>query len=152
WSFHDPRSGLLTGTIEPSGLVTTNFYDTFFRPVETRVSSAPNTIPDVWRIKYEYRLDGIANGVSGNSVRVLKNNALNGDPGLESWTYTDGLGRTVQSRTEADPQQGMTTPFRVVDTAYNARSQPKYTTLPYFEEGSGFIKEPGVKSSGYNEY
>ncbi len=151
-TIYDARSGLVTDTTEASGLKTKNIYDEFYRLKESRVSSAPNIEPDVWTVKYDYNLGGIVSGVSQNSVKLTKNNALAGDPGHETWTYTDGLGRTIQTRVEADPLPGMTAPFRVTHNVYDEQSAQKFVTLSAFETGSTFTLASGVKPSTFTEY
>jgi RHS repeat-associated protein len=48
--------------------------------------------------------------------------------GLSSWTYFDGLGRTIKVRTTGPDSKTM-----VAETQYDSRGAVKQTSLPYFE-------------------
>src|SRR2546430_14173510 len=61
---------------------------------------------------------------------LFRSDAINGH---EAYTYADGLGRPIQTRTEAENGQ-----YRVIDTLYDDRGNVNYRTLPYFSAGSGF--------------
>jgi hypothetical protein len=149
---YDRASGQVTDQVSPAGLVTKHIYDEFFRLKETWISSVPNGTPDVWKIRYDYNRGGIVNGVSQNYVKVTKNNALADDPGHETWTYTDGLGRTIQTRVESEAQQGLAAPFRVSDLVYGQRGETVYQTSPYLDEGFAFTAPDGFKLSAFSEY
>jgi YD repeat-containing protein len=90
--------------------------------------------------------------VSQNHVKLTKNNALAGDLGHETWNYTDGLGRIIQTRIESEPQANFAAPFRVTDVVYDQRGATKYQTLHYFAEASAFIAPTDVKSCTHTEF
>jgi hypothetical protein len=155
-SFYDSRSGLVTDSTDISGLVSKHIHDEFFRLKEIRISSVPNGTPDVWTAKYDYTLGGIVNGQPLNSVKFIKNNALAGDPGHETWSYLDGLRRVIQTRVEAEPHPelapAITLPFRVTDVVYDQRGETKFQTLNYFGDGSSFTKLNDLKSCTWTEF
>lgn len=135
---YDPRSGQLLNATDAKGLATANAYDAFLRPAETDVSTTPNGPANQWIARYDYRL-GLAGGVSTNSIRVRKVDDVDATNGHESWTYFDGLGRTIQAREEAE-----TNGFRVVSTVYDPRGAVRFETLPYFSSGTNFTKPSGT--------
>jgi RHS repeat-associated protein len=122
---YDPRSGRLYLFTDPAGLVTSNRYDVFLRLAETYVSTTPNGSPTEWLDQYTYTL-----GVSGgpqNSVLRQQSDGVDLSNGHESITWSDGLGRPIQTRVEAENGQ-----YRVVDTAYDQRGNTVFVSLPYF--------------------
>ena len=127
---YDPRSGKLYLSTDPAGLVTSNRYDVFLRLAETDVSTTPNGPTSEWLDKYAYTL-----GVSGgpqNSVLRQQNDGVDLSNGHEMITWSDGLGRPIQTRVEAENSQ-----YRAVDTAYDKRGNIPFVSLPYLSSGTG---------------
>ncbi len=127
---YDPRSGKLYLSTDPAGLVTSNRYDVFLRLAETDVSTTPNGPTSEWLDKYAYTL-----GVSGgpqNSVLRQQNDGVDLSNGHEIITWSDGLGRPIQTRVEAENSQ-----YRAVDTAYDKRGNIPFVSLPYLSSGTG---------------
>jgi RHS repeat-associated protein len=131
---YDPRSGKLLQSTDPAGLVTANSYDPFLRILETDVSTTPNGSPTEWLTRYGYNL-GLANGLSSNAVFIRKNDGVDSANGHELLTYSDGLGRVVQTRQESE-----TSGFRVTETAFDQRGNLAFVTDPYFNSGTNFAK------------
>jgi RHS repeat-associated protein len=145
--FTDPRSGNVLQTIDAKGLVSSNIYDVFFRLTESRISTEPYGQPSLWREKYVYTLGGSAGGISTNSV--LKRILDPPDPtaGYDTYTYADGLGRLIQTRSETE-----TGLYRVVDTLYDERGNPNFVTYPYLTNGIAFTPLSGVFFGILTEY
>jgi RHS repeat-associated protein len=135
---YDPRSGKLIQSTDPAGLVTANSYDPFLRLLETDVSTTPNGSPTEWLTRYSYVL-GLGNGLSSNEVFVHKNDGVDSVNGHEVLTYSDGLGRVVQTRQESE-----TSGFRVTGTVYDQRGNVAFVTDPYFNSGTNFAKPSGT--------
>ena len=93
---NDLRSGLLISATDAKGLVSSNFYDLFFRLKETDISTNAYGPPTLWRSRFDYNLGGISNGISYNYVHERQFDAVDLTNGHETYAYTDGLGRTAQ--------------------------------------------------------
>lgn len=132
---YDARSGQPLSTTDAKGLVTSNRYDVFLRPIETLVSTTSNGPANLWLRRYDYRL-GMASGYSTNSVRVRNNDGVDVTNGHETWSYSDGMGRALQTRVESETNST----FRVTDVVYDKRGNPMFETLPYFSTGTNFTK------------
>ncbi len=135
---YDPRSGKLLQSTDPAGLVTANSYDPFLRILETDVSTTTNGSPTEWLTRYGYNL-GLANGLSSNAVFIRKNDGVDSANGHELLTYSDGLGRVVQTQQESE-----TSGFRVTGTVYDQRGNVAFITDPYFNSGTNFAKPSGT--------
>jgi RHS repeat-associated protein len=133
-STYEAKSGKIISSTGPTGLVMANSYDPFFRLLETDISTTPNGAATLWIARYDYRL-GMASGFSTNSVRVRKNDGVDATNGHETWTYSDGLGRTLQIRDEAEANG-----FRITDTVYDKRGSVQFQSLPYFSSGTNNTK------------
>jgi len=134
---YDPRSGKLVQSTDPAGLVTANYYDPFLRITETDVSTTTNGSTTEWLTRYSYVL-GLGNGLSSNQVFIHKNDGVDTVNGHEILTYSDGLGRVVQTRQESE-----TSGFRVTETVYDKRGNVAFVTDPYFNSGTNFAKPSG---------
>lgn len=130
---YDVRSGAALQAIDAKGLVASNCFDVFFRPVASYISTTAYGAPTLWRAKLEYNLGGIQNGISYNYVRKRVYDAVDLVNGHETYAYSDGLGRGIQVRTEAETGQ-----YRVADTLYDERGNPNFQTLPRFGSGASF--------------
>jgi len=138
----DARSGLPLSMTDPKGLVTSNRYDAFLRPVETLVSAASNGPANVWQVRHAYTLGGIGAGGSLNSVLTRRNDGLGNTNGHETYLYTDGRGRLIQSRVEAETGAGANQ-FRVSDMVHDARDLVRVETQSRFGTGSAYTKPSG---------
>ena len=146
-SISDVRSGtMLTGT-DVKGLVVSNTYDVFFRPVASYISTDAYGAPSLWQSKISYSLGGITGGISYNYIHKQINDAVDTANGFETYTYLDGIGRTIQTREEAETSQ-----FRVANACYDRRGNPYFQTLPYFSSGTGFTAISGNYLGALTEY
>lgn len=132
----DIRSGTVISATDVRGMIVSNVFDTFFRTTEVLVSTNANGAPVLWKSRTDYSLGGISGGLSYNFVRSRAND-LTDSNGLESYTYADGLGRTRQTRAEAEASAG-SNQYRVTNPYYNERGQVGFSTLPYFSTGSNY--------------
>jgi len=133
----DIRSGTVISATDVRGMTVSNVFDVFFRTTEVLVSTNAGGAPVLWKSRTDYALGGVTNGLSYNYVRSRVND-LTDSNGHESYTYADGLGRTRQTRTEAETSAGANQ-YRVVSPYYNQRGQVGFQTLPYFGTGSNYV-------------
>jgi len=132
---YDARSGNLQSSTDPKGLVTANAYDPFLRLLETDISTTPNGSPTLWLIRNDYSLGTLANGFPTNFVHTRKNDSVDTVSGYETWTYSDGLGRPIQLRHEAE-----TAGYRVTDSIYDKRGAVQFETQSYFSSGAALTR------------
>lgn len=143
---YDARSGKLSSAMDEKGLVTANSYDAFLRLIETDISTVSNGTANVWLQKLDYGL-GMGGGFSTNYVHVRTADDVDTSNGHETWTYTDGLGRPIQVRDEAE-----TGSYRVTDTVYDKRGSIRFITLPYFSTGTAFTKPTATEMGSLRLY
>lgn len=146
-SSFDVRSGVTLWAMDVNGMVVSNVFDVFYRQKESWVSTNSYGSAVLWRSKTDYNLGGISGGVSYNYIRQRVFDAVDLTNGHESYSYSDGLGRAIQSRTEAESGQ-----YRVANTFYDLLGNPYYQTLPYFSSGAANTIVTGIKIGTYAEY
>jgi RHS repeat-associated protein len=127
----DARSGLPLSVTNVQGLVTRYTYDKLYRLTDRHISIAPYQAANLWKESFEYSLDGTNGSQSFNYVKHRINDATDAT-GHESYAYSDGLGRTIRSVEEAEPDGAGNARRRVEDTFYDARGQVEYQSRPYF--------------------
>ena len=130
---YDARSGLLAVFTDPAGLTVSNSFDAFCRPVESdKIPVGGGSI--IWMKKYSYpaTLKPIVSGLATNYTDVMNNDGIGG---VESRTYIDGFGKSVQARV-----QGENGNYRVVSTAYDERDNVFLTMWPIFGNSASFSK------------
>ena len=146
-STYDNRSGRALTSTDAKGLVSSNSYDVFFRPVASFISTNSYTLPTLWQTRTYYSLGGISNGISYNFVRSQVNDAVDAVNGFETYSYADGLGRTIETRAEAETGQ-----YRVANAAYDSRGNSCFTTLSYFSSGTTYTAPSGTLLGSLTEY
>jgi RHS repeat-associated protein len=144
----DIRSGMTLTATDAKGLVASNSYDVFFRPVASYISTNAYGAPTLWQSRTYYSLGGISSGISYNYVHSQVNDAVDTVNGFETYTYSDGMGRTIQTREEAETSGQ----FRVANACYDLRGNPFFQTLPYFSSGTGFTSISGTYLGALTEY
>lgn len=111
--------GLPATVTDPNGVRTDSYYDALGRPVATVVppdtAAAPTTVTG-------YSVTGTAPSATITSKRESA-----GGGTLDSVTYLDGLGRTIQTKSEAESAGQWIT----VDTTYNNRGLVETVSVPY---------------------
>ena len=128
---YDIRSGLPVRTVDPAHLATENVYDQFFRLTDVMASTEPNTDPNLWLTHIEYNLGGIVDQVSYNYVHQKH-------AAYDAYSCNDGLGRVVQTRTVAEPNDSEPNRVRAVASCYDNRGNIEFQTLPFFADGNDF--------------
>ncbi len=136
---YDVRSGLTLQAIDAKGLVASNSFDVLYRSTASYISTSPYAAPTLWKTKMSYSLGGISSGVSQNYVHKQVNDVVDTVNGFETYTYLDGIGRTIQTRVESETAGQ----FRVANACYDLRGNAYFQTLPFFDSGSGFTKISG---------
>ena len=105
--------------------------------IEIRVSVTLGGPATLWKQRFGQIDGGIVNGISQNQFWSRVNDGI--DPlGHETYSYTDGFGRVIQGRTEAENGQ-----FRVSDEFYDLRGATLYETIGRLEPGSNYVKPDG---------
>ena len=141
WLFKPVTTGLgtLTSSLDFNLNSTSYGYDVFGRLIQV---IKPGDTPAYPTAEYDYFLavpfnaTGLVNYVE---TRQLDKTPGSGGPNprdyyLISRTFTDGLGRTLMTKQEAEPAPGGSTPRVVVSgaTLFNARQKPGRTLNPFF--------------------
>jgi len=145
---YDRRSGQLIMSVEPSGMVVSNAYDALLRITQSSIASVAFGLADIWKTKYDYHLGGMTAGISDNYVRQRVNDATDAN-GHETYEYTDGLGRTIQTRSESERGGGI---FRVTHTIYDHAGRIQFVTQPFFTNGVLFTELRGTNVGRLIEY
>ncbi len=143
----DARSGKLFSSTDAKGLVASNAYDAFLRITTNWISTTPNGAANLWIASSQYGLGGIVSGVSKNFIHVQKNDGVDSANGHETWSYSDGLGRQIQTRVESE-----TNGFRVSDVIYDKRGGVRLDTLPYFSSGTNYTAPTTNKLGALHDY
>jgi RHS repeat-associated protein len=147
-STFDNRSGLVVTDTDAKGLVSSNVYDVFFRPTANYISTNSYGPPVLWQSFTTYSLGGISGGVSQNYVFSQVNNAVNEVSGFQTYTYSDGLGRTIETRAESETSGQ----DRVANTVYDLRGNPYFATLSYFSSGTAYTAPGGTYLGSLTTY
>ncbi|KKT21281.1 MAG: YD repeat protein, partial [Parcubacteria group bacterium GW2011_GWE1_43_8] len=111
---------------DANGAISKTIYDGLDRVVEQKQSDrlTPATLVTSATYVYTYLPVGL---------QTQETKYLDSTTSVEAYSYTDGLGRAIQSRVEAEtPGQ-----FTVSDIVYNSRGLKQKESLPYFSSGSG---------------
>jgi RHS repeat-associated protein len=118
---YDYSSGKVTEKVDPSSNIWTTIYDGLDRATE-EIVPAPSS-SQVTKTRYIYDDVNIPNSVT-------QINYLDGSLSTESITYIDGLGRTIQERSQGEND------YSVIDTMYDDNGRIWKKSLPYFDSGS----------------
>jgi YD repeat-containing protein len=127
----------LTSVTDPNNVTTTYGYDPLHRLIKEIVPPDTTTFPTTL---YTYLRDGTA----PEGTLVQKREAAGGGT-LDSYTFVDGLGRTIQTKTEAPSGSQQI----VADTTYNNRGLVETVSIPYQAPASPDYSSPntGVKKT-----
>lgn len=113
-------TGNLTSMTNPNGTVTTYEYDIFGRKTKEIQDGDTSSFPTM---SYQYFLDGNAPEGTLISKRVIANL---GDS-LNSYTFVDGFGRTIQTRSDSEDQSKQI----VSDTWYDTVGRIAKVSIPH---------------------
>jgi RHS repeat-associated protein len=136
---YDPGFGTTTRSVDFNQNQTSYNYDVFGRLLQV---IKPGDTPDLPTTEYDY-FPATPFGANG-LINFVETRQLDKAPGsagpnhrdyyLIGRTFTDGLGRALMTRQEAEPAPGSTAPRVVVTGAvlFNARQKPSRTLNPFF--------------------
>lgn len=136
---YDYTSGKVKTMVDPNGFTHESIYDGLDRLLEAKeprgtagalVTVEKNTYTD-----------------TAGSVSVYNRKYLDGTYSVDSYLYFDGLGRTVQTRGEAENSNQ----FSVRDTVYGTDGNVQKESLPYFSNGLARTTATG-QNSLYTKY
>ena len=123
---YDYSSGQVLTTTDSNGGVFATTYDALDRPLTT---SQPVIGSSGSVTSKTFNYDD-----STLPTMVHETDAYNSSTNRETYVYSDGLGRVIQQRVEAEG----TSTFDITDTLYNELGQVASTTLPYASTGSAY--------------
>lgn len=133
---NDVRSGLVTDETDAMGVYVKNTYDALQRLTES--DKTPVGGSAVWMTKMSYpALGKITSGTAVNYVYSQINDDVDGN-GWGKWTYIDGLGRPIETKTGAEASGQ----YRAVNMIYDPLGELFLTTWPRFESSTSFSKPP----------
>lgn len=115
----DYSSGKVTSVYTPNSKSFVTTYDALDRVKEEKIPD-PSTGTVTTKTAYVYTDTSLANSVK-------KSDYLNASNIVDSYTYLDGFGRTIQTKQEAEGSN-----FITKDIVYNTRGQVWKESLPYF--------------------
>lgn len=110
---------------DPNGLVFQTVYDGVDRVVQEKVPDQTTPATLVLKTQYTYTDTALA-------TAIQKRNYLSGSITNDIYQYFDGLGRTLQTRSQAD---GVNT-YAVKDRAYDSLGLLQKETVPYFSSST----------------
>jgi hypothetical protein len=119
---YDYASGKVKRTFDPNSSLYTTTYDALRRPL-TANEPDPSSGSLVTKTSYTY-----TDSSTPGSTSVQETDNLNSATSTNTYSYYDGLGRTIQARTTA---QGTNT-YAVKDQTYNNLGLLNTESLPYF--------------------
>lgn len=124
---YDYASGKVKTTTDPNGAVMSTTYDGVGRVTTIEQSDIDTPSSLVTKTTYQYT-DSTTTPSS-----IHKTDYLSSATSTHSYTYYDGLGRTLQERASSD-ESGI---YAVIDTLYDAAGSIASKSLPYFSSGTG---------------
>ena len=126
------KHGRPSMTRDINGQYTKTYYDSLGRVEDIR---KPGDESGDATIQYDYHFY-----TSSNDPNYVKTTLKDGNGGLVSYTYTDGLGRTVQAKKEGI--EGGTAKWIAVDnwSYFSSIYAVSETTAPYFSNSSSFTR------------
>ncbi len=147
---YDYRIGQPFKITDPNNMVSKFTFDGLGRIVKEEYTRPNQSDSNLLFVKkaFEYELYLANNQVSG--WKTLETNYLDNYDTVaprenKQITYTDGFGRSIQTRQLVEPANGSTDQrFRVIDTVYNNIAQVGKTSLPYFSIGADRTSPSGA--------
>jgi RHS repeat-associated protein len=138
--YYDYSLGKPKQVIDPNGLVYQTVYDGLDRVTSEKIPdlATPSTL--VTKASYTYTTNSVPN-------KIQKTDTLSSATSTDSYTYLDGLGRVIQTRTEYEG----TNTYNILDTVYNSLGQKSRETLPYLASSTPFASST-VTNSLYINY
>lgn len=139
---YDYSSGKPATTTDENNQTVATVFDVLDRPIMEKQPdfNTPSTL--VTKATYAYT-DSTTTASS-----VFKSSYVSAATTSDSYAYTDGLGRTIQSKKEAESANG----WVVNDTIYNQIGAVASTSLPYFVASSAWASATTTASLYANSY
>ncbi len=109
---------------DPNGLITQTTYDGLDRMIQTEV-------PDLTTSSTLDIIESITYTDTSGAVSVKDSKQVTSTSTADSYSYYDGLGRLIQSRTA-----GISSAFETKDLSYDSRGLLAKESLPYFSAGT----------------
>ena len=138
--YYDYASGKVATTTDPNGLTNVNVYDPVGRLVQVKQPDQTSSSTLVVKTDIAYTDNTFPS-------YTLTTNRLSSASSTTAYEYFDGLGRTIQTRTQAP---GNNT-YVVKDTVYNTASLLSKESLPYFASSTAYTS-PTASSSLLTTY
>jgi len=137
---YDLGTGNVLTKTDPSGNTTTYTYDVFGRITKEIRAYDSSTYPTK---SYQYFFDGVA----PEGVLVSQRKVSGASGTYDSYAYTDGLGRTIQTRSDAEDTSKQT----VKDTLYDKTNQIYLESIPHLDTLSTTYTASvsGIKNTSY---
>ncbi len=121
---YDPKTGQILTSTDPNSQVSTKSYDTFGRVQQVFGPYDDASHPAIW---YEYDLSAVP--IKGVAYAREENNTNDSNKIRTVYTFSDGLGRTIEVKSDAQDSSKQVISNVV---AYNNRSLTDSKFLPYF--------------------
>ncbi|MBS3075847.1 hypothetical protein J4429_05310 [Candidatus Pacearchaeota archaeon] len=118
--YYDLGTGNLLSVVDANGYATNYTYDVFGRKTSEILPYDSLSYPT---IKYEYDFDGI----SPEKIKISKQEISGINNTLDSYSFYDGFGRTIQIKSEAENQKQIITNY-----FYDNNGRIKSKSNPYF--------------------
>jgi YD repeat-containing protein len=123
---YDPATGQILTATDPNNQTSRNTYDTFNRPEAVFGPNDDETHPSTW---YEY---DVATTPAKITVCLREEDNTDAPNKIRTtYSFVDGLGRTIQSKTEADDP---TKQVVIGTVTFDSRGKGKERYHPYFTE------------------
>lgn len=134
---YDLGTGNLLYKTDPNGNTTDYVYDQFGRIVKEIKPGDDTQYPT---LSYTY----YTSGVDGTKVSK-KENVGSTSATLDTYTWVDGLGRTISTRTDAEDASKQI----VTNTYYDSTGQAKKVTVPHEDDHYDYYRDPltGIKNT-----
>lgn len=160
YAAYDVGFATVTSSVDVNGKTTTFGYDALGRLIHT---IKPGDTPAFPTTEYEYALtvpfqaQGVVNYVETRQLdRAPGTAGSKRDHYLLSREFVDGLGRSLMTRSEAEPAAGQTTPRVAVSGAvqFNTRQKPSRILNPFFTAQPGSLDQmlafENIEAPGWN--
>ncbi len=140
FSTYNYLTGKPATSTDQNGVTVATTYDGFGRPLKIKIPDInSSSTPLITKTQFQYF------DTTQPSAKVTS--YLNSATNTESYIYSDGLGRTIQKRVEAE-QSG---DFVVNNYKYNAQGLLSAESLPYFDNGSN-LSSHSINKKLYTYY
>ncbi|MBI4087020.1 VCBS repeat-containing protein, partial [Candidatus Kaiserbacteria bacterium] len=132
---YDYSSGKVATTTDANGRVFASVYDALDRVKEEKQPDLSSPSSLVTKTLYQYTDTGLPR-------KVQKTDYLSSATSTETYVFTDGFGRKLEERTEAEGAN-----YAVKDFRYDTRGLLKSESLPYFSTGTTYTGTSSPPSS-----